>query len=794
MRTAYRKVVRDLWRNRGRTILVIVSIAVGVMAVGMIISSNGLIDRQMTRAQIASQPAHVVLYLNGLISDEEVRAISRLPEVEDAVGRADRGIRWKLSIEDEWDDASLIAIDDYDEQRLDVFELKAGSWPEADSVVLAASHVEPYALPDIGAELFLEINDRARPFNIAGILRDHHQAPPPFVNNAAFYVTRTSMKHILGEDRFDEIRLTVPEFSQKAAEEAAEVAEAKLERQGVFVNWTQIQEPDRHWAQDIMDGVGLILTIMAVASLFLSVILVVNTINALIAQQIPQIGIMKTVGGISRQISRLYLASVIVYGVLSLLLAVPLGAFGGSSLARWLLTLLNVPTAPFEFLSGTLLIQAAAGLAVPLVAALYPVLQGVAISVREALSVYGVGSGNYGKGLIDRSMGRVRGIPRLPILAVRNTFRRAGRVALTEIVLVTAGAIFMLVISTHFSFTNTIAEIWRGLGFDANMGFSKLQRIDEIEPLIAARPNVERVEMWVWSAANGLAPENSEVEEQRIFLRGIPRDTEMFTPNLVAGRNLDPGDGHALLLNQKLATEMELEVGDDIELDFGNNQVNSWTIVGLIFDLTGNQASAYMHIDTLSQELNQIGRATAAQIRATDNSRSGQLELIEDLETYFKSIGNELVWANTAIEDQEQAESQFNILTTILMTMTVVMAIVGSIGLSGTLSINVIERRREIGVMRAVGASSFDVAMLFVGEGLMLGLLSWALAVPISIVLGRPFVTAIGTIIEFPAQYLLSPQGYWLWLMIVVVLSIVASWLPSRRATKISVNESLAYE
>jgi len=767
---------------------------VGVMAVGMILSSNGLIDRQMTRAQIASQPAHVVLYLTGLISDEEVRAISRLPEVDYAVGRADRGIRWKLSAEDDWDDASLIAIDDYDEQRLDVFELKAGAWPETDSVVLAASHVEPYGLPEIGGELYLEINDRARAYTITGILRDHHQAPPPFSNNVAFYVTRTSMKQILGEDRFDEIRLTVPDFSQEAAEEAADAAEAKLERQGVFVNWAQIQEPDRHWAQDIMDGVGLILTIMAVASLFLSVILVINTINALIAQQIPQIGIMKTVGGVSRQISRLYLASVIVYGVLSLLLAVPLGAFGGSALAGWLLNLLNVPTGSFELLSDTLLIQAIAGLAVPLMAALYPVLQGVAISVREALSVYGVGSGKYGNGLIDRTMGRVRGIPRLPILAVRNTFRRAGRVALTEVVLVTAGAIFMLVLSTHFSFTNTIAEIWRGLGFDANVGFSNLQRIDEIEPLIASRPNVDRVEMWVWSAANGLPPENSEAEEQRIFLRGIPRDTEMFIPNLVAGRNLDPSDGHALLLNQKLATDMEFEVGDVIELDFGNNQISSWTIVGLIFDLTGNQSSAYMHIETLNQELNQIGRATAAQIRAKDDSRSGQLDLIDDLETYFKLIGNDLTWANTAIEDQEQAESQFNILTTILMTMTVVMAVVGSIGLSGTLSINVIERRREIGVMRAVGASSFDVALLFIGEGLMLALLSWAIAVPISIVLGRPFVTAIGTIIEFPAQYVLSPQGFWIWLIIVVILSIVASWLPSRRATKISVNESLAYE
>ena len=127
-------------------------------------------------------------------------------------------------------------------------------------------------------------------------------------------------------------------------------------------------------------------------------------------------------------------------------------------------------------------------------------------------------------------------------------------------------------------------------------------------------------------------------------------------------------------------------------------------------------------------------------------------------------------------------------------TVTVLMAIVGSIGLSGTLSINVIERRREIGVMRAVGAGSRDVALVFIGEGLLLGVLSWAIAVPIGLLAGRPFVEAIGELVDFPGQYSPAIYGLWIWLSIVVVLSILASWLPSRRATQISVSESLAYE
>jgi putative ABC transport system permease protein len=147
-----------------------------------------------------------------------------------------------------------------------------------------------------------------------------------------------------------------------------------------------------------------------------------------------------------------------------------------------------------------------------------------------------------------------------------------------------------------------------------------------------------------------------------------------------------------------------------------------------------------------------------------------------------------------ATEDRANASARFSILTQMLMMMTILMAVVGSIGLSGTLSINVIERRREIGVMRAVGASSRDVGLVFTGEGLMLGLTSWLFALPIGLGAGPLFVQALGSVIDFPAEYYPATQGVWIWLGVVLVLSVVASWVPARRATRISVNESLAYE
>jgi putative ABC transport system permease protein len=240
---------------------------------------------------------------------------------------------------------------------------------------------------------------------------------------------------------------------------------------------------------------------------------------------------------------------------------------------------------------------------------------------------------------------------------------------------------------------------------------------------------------------------------------------------------------------------MGVEVGDQVVLDLGEPGETTWTVVGLIFDLAGrDQNTGYVHRDTLNRDLNRVGRASVAQLQSELSTLAAQSAMENDLRDYFQSLGIGVGFTDTATENQEQSNAQFSILTTLLLIMTFLIAVVGSFGLSGTLSINVLERRREIGVMRAVGASSADVGFIFVGEGLLLGALSWAQAVPLSLLAGRYFVDAIGQVIDFPVVYHYSVAGIWIWLAIVVVLSLVASWLPARRATQISVRESLAYE
>jgi len=97
--------------------------------------------------------------------------------------------------------------------------------------------------------------------------------------------------------------------------------------------------------------------------------------------------------------------------------------------------------------------------------------------------------------------------------------------------------------------------------------------------------------------------------------------------------------------------------------------------------------------------------------------------------------------------------------------------------------------------MRAIGAQSGTMMGMFVMEGVLQGLLSWAIAVPISLALSKPMANTLGqAIFDVNLDYAYNFEAVIVWLMIVLIISTLASILPARNATVISVRESLAYE
>ena len=120
-------------------------------------------------------------------------------------------------------------------------------------------------------------------------------------------------------NEIDEIRQQL-----KTMAETMKVLQEKLEKQdrdsfGTDVG--RVTDPNEHFFQDFLDGIFFLLGVMGSLALILGLLLVYNTINAVISQQVDQIGIMKAIGAKTGQILGIYLAAILVYGFLALLIA-----------------------------------------------------------------------------------------------------------------------------------------------------------------------------------------------------------------------------------------------------------------------------------------------------------------------------------------------------------------------------------------------------------------------------------------------------------------------------------------
>ena len=556
---------------------------------------------------------------------------------------------------------------------------------------------------------------------------------------------------------------------------------------------TRTARPDQFTNQDALDSIFFILSTMAVAMLILGLFLVYNTINAIIAYQVSQIGMMKAVGARIHQILWVYFILVLVYAVLALLVAVPLGALAAHGLRTVMVKRVGMIPGPFAISQTAVVVQTAIALLSPLLVSLVPIVGGARVTVREAISTYGVGRAS---GLLDRLLIKLQFIPRLVTLTINNTFANKKRVLFTQLSLVGAGVVFMMVMNTRTTLTYTFDDALLSI-YQANvmLELKDEARISVIERIATSQPEVEAVE--VWGTAKGttrLTESSSSNEDDSLNLRGIPVPTSTYIPAMRAGRWLQTGDEYSVVLSNELAAEMGVDVGDWITIDIPTRRESHWQVVGLVFEPV-DQESALVPRDTLLKEIGQVGRGTSIKVQTWATDAETETAVAAQLRTLYEAQGYEVLAStqDTAHRLVAERSRKMALLFIILTGMALMTAIVGAVALSGTLTINVLDRTREIGVMRAIGASAWAVAGQFLGEGLILAWLSWLLAIPLSIPVGRMVINTLAQVMNIELIYQVSPIGFLYWLVIVIILAVIASWFPAQKAAQTSVRESLAY-
>ncbi|MDM8519843.1 FtsX-like permease family protein [Anaerolineales bacterium HSG6] len=779
------------------------TIAVGAFAVGMTLGASLLMNVGFQSAWQRTAPAMISLQVDPPVDDDMLTSIRSMRGVEAVEGEMQyASIKWRPDSDEPWQVAQLAARDGYDDMTIHLVELQAGTWPHRKTMGVEKGY--PIGMGD---QVELEIKHqqegtRARQIAVTGLLFDQLLMPETYGGNPTFYTTREHFKEVTGEGGFRFIRLTAERFDEVEVTTLANQIQEHLKKQDVEskgagdIFGNAITNPEQHPFHEIINGMNFVLVMMSMLSLILGLILVFTTMTAIINQQINQIGIMKAVGAKNWQIFRVYISMVLVYGCLALLIAVPLGAAGAYYISTGMLIVMGLEAGPFEISPPALMAQILITLIAPLLTTIIPITTGARLTVREAISSYGLANAS---GLLEQFLASTTMIPGRVALMVSNTFRNKRRVALTLVTLTGSGIIFMTVMSAqeslNYSYNDLLRSVYR---FDATFTFEEAQRAKSVSSLTQTHPEVEQVEMWeVQPATIRRAEQRKSNNDTQAIIFGVPLDSSMYQPELRAGRWFKSGDTQAVLLNQQLAQEIGVGVGDWITFDHGVKGESQWQVIGLVFDALLKQ-STVVPCDQLLRDTNSVNKANTVSLtfasHVDPDEAAEELRALYDTNQMKVSSTSAFFNVNTIDAVIEMVNHDIDLIMGLLSSMAVIMAIVGSIALSGVLSINVLERTREIGVMRAIGASSSTVATLFIGEGLTLGLMSWLLALPLSLPLSMAMSRVLGLILQSELTFAYAEIGVLLWLVIIVLLATLASWLPARRAIGVSVRESLAYQ
>ena len=443
-----------------RTLVVAVAVAVGVYAIGGVITTQTLMLREFYSDQHDAQIASAIL-TTFPFDDDLAKKVAEQPGVAAAEGRYSINTRI-ITGSETWKDMIVISVSDFENMQVDKFLLVAGAWPTAKDEIMLEWMGPDYVGVGIGDTILVEMGDGIqKELTITGTAHYPQRPSPEIMGNTYGFVSPETMQYLGQLDQFTEMHIIAAgdDPDEATVRQVVDVVTKQIEDSGrTVVNTTIIGE---FIIESIINTTALILSTFGWTILFLSGFLVVNTISALIAQQLNQIGIMKLVGASRLQMVSMYITMVLVYGIIAFSVGIPLAA----ATARYLMVNLievtvNMRPESYAIPFWVYGVMVGVGVLIPVISGLLPVLQGTRLTTQKALNGVGMASGASGDGLVEKLLALLprKRLQRPLLLAIRNTLRHKSRLLRTLMVLILGTALFIAVISVRLSVNSTQAD------------------------------------------------------------------------------------------------------------------------------------------------------------------------------------------------------------------------------------------------------------------------------------------------------------------------------------------------
>jgi putative ABC transport system permease protein len=202
----------------------------------------------------------------------------------------------------------------------------------------------------------------------------------------------------------------------------------------------------------------------------------------------------------------------------------------------------------------------------------------------------------------------------------------------------------------------------------------------------------------------------------------------------------------------------------------------------------------YFNRDRLDETVWGSGAVARMLVQTAEHDADTQARTARELERRLTDANLPISGTQTQWDQKTRLAEELDILVTFLAIMAGLLAAVGVIGLTGTMTINVMESTREIGVMRSIGASHGAIFGIYITEGVVIAAMAWGMGALLSYPFSIWLTRALGDAMSLPLSYTFSWAGVGAWLAAVTAIAVLASLLPAWRASQVSIRDAIAYE
>jgi putative ABC transport system permease protein len=783
-----RKSISDLTRRRARAVFVVATLALAVASVGLFALPT-LMSRAMNGEIAANKLADVTITVKPLpLTAAQVQSLRTLPNVLAFEPRTTFSTRVYVGARRE--KAFLIGERSFAHQTVDVVTVSSGSAP-GPGAVLSDVQNAAYSRGIGGAGASVRLiagNGRAVSLPITGAGRNLTGAQIVQGGFGVLYATAQTVAALSGTPGYTRLAFRLHDPSVAAAHRTVTAIRQYLQTVPGFTGFSDlptIRAPGDWPGKAVFDDIAKLFPVVTLLALLGALVLLSSTMSTLIGEQTHEIAMMKAIGAGRKQIRSVYLRTTVLLGSLGAIVGAALGTLIAWALTSFFASSFFAISAPFSVDVPVLVASIALGVIAPPIAALPAIRRAARLPLAETLQATGSVTTTHGR--LERLLRGAHFLPRTAQIGLSGVTSRRRRSAATILQIGVAVATMLALLALGTSVTNTTQSSWNSYRWNIGAG-SLLSATSPpgTQALIASVPGVARVQPQLRNYIK------FHGKDSQVW--ALP-DRPMYSFHPVSGRLLTAADQRAqarvVVIEQNIARSTNTQVGQRVQLFTAAGTVQ-FTVVGIVSDQQDNGTDMFVPLTTLQSVLHTPGAVNDYWIQTTSQNHNLIDATNTRLEDTFAARGLQLT---TQVEYVAAADNVAanRALTTSITVVGLLIVAISMVGLINTLTMAVLERTREIGILRCIGGHARDVRRIFATEGLVVALAGWLVGIPLGLGLAHGLATLTENVINIHLIFAFPLINIPIALIGTLILALLVIQVPLRRAVRFKPGEALRY-